>query len=136
MIRKIGDVMRSFSLLYLMLWVGERIASYLDIGIPGSIWGLLLLFTCLTLRVIKLEWVLFSSNLLIRYMALLFVPVSVGIIKYADVLFGQMKIFFIPNIVSTCLTLVLIALLSDYLFSRKSFAYLRRKVAQKKGARR
>ncbi|EJS89904.1 hypothetical protein AAUPMC_09296 [Pasteurella multocida subsp. multocida str. Anand1_cattle] len=45
-----------------MLFIGERIAHHLNIGIPASIWGLLLLFLGLTFRIIKLDWgVMFSQ---------------------------------------------------------------------------
>ncbi|MDO5054033.1 CidA/LrgA family protein [Pasteurella oralis] len=131
MTQKIFDLIRSFAILYGMLWLGEWIFAYVHLGIPASIWGLLLLFICLTLRIIKLDWVFLSSSLLIRYMALLFVPVSVGIVKYADILLAQIKVLLIPNILSTCFTLVFVGLFSDYLFSRKSFAYLRKKVVRR-----
>ena len=75
---------------------------------------------------------MFGAELLIRYMAVLFVPVSVGIIKYSDLLVSQANALLIPNIVSTCVTLVLIGFLGDYLFSLNSFARLRRKVLKKR----
>ncbi|WP_109078662.1 CidA/LrgA family protein [Aggregatibacter kilianii] len=132
MFRKVFDLARSLLLLYAMLYLGELIAHFIPVGIPSSIWGLLLLFMCLIARIIKIEWVMFSSNLLIRYMALLFVPVSVGIIKYSGLLMDQMKELLLPNIVSTCVTLVVIGLFSDYLFSLKSFSRLKRKVIKKR----
>ena len=45
MYRKVFDLVRSLFLLYLMLHFGELIAHYVPIGIPSSIWGLLLLFS-------------------------------------------------------------------------------------------
>ncbi|QEH45681.1 hypothetical protein FXB78_10455 [Aggregatibacter actinomycetemcomitans] len=132
MYRKVFDLARSLLLLYFMLYLGGLIAHFVPVGIPSSIWGLLLLFTCLITRIIKIEWVMFFSNFLIRYMALLFVPVSVGIIKYSGLLMDQMKVLLLPNIVSTCITLVVIGLFSDYLFSLKSFSRLKRKVIKKR----
>ena len=132
MYRKVFDLVRSLLVLYFMLYLGELIAHYVPIGIPSSIWGLLLLFTCLMLRIVKVEWVMFSSRLLIRYMALLFVPVSVGIVKYSGLLVDQMKELLVPNMVSTCVTLVVIGLLSDYLFSLKSFTHLKHKIMKKR----
>lgn len=132
MFQKVFDLARSLLLLYAMLYLGGLIAHFIPVGIPSSIWGLLLLFMCLIARIIKIEWVMFSSNLLIRYMALLFVPVSVGIIKYSGLLMDQMKELLLPNIVSTCVTLVVIGLFSDYLFSLKSFSRLKRKVMKKR----
>ena len=132
MYRKAFELARSLLILYLILYLGGLVAHYVPIGIPSSIWGLLLLFTCLTLRIVKVEWVIFSSRLLIRYMALLFVPVSVGIVKYSGLLMDQMKELLLPNIVSTCVTLVVIGLLSDYLFSLKSFTHLKHKIMKKR----
>ena len=129
---KVFLLLRSFAILYLMLFAGEWLAELLPVGVPGSILGLLLLFFGLTTQVIKVEWIMFGAGLLIRYMAVLFVPVSVGIIKYSDLLVSQANALLIPNIVSTCVTLVLIGFLGDYLFSLNSFARLRRKVLKKR----
>ena len=76
------QLVRSLVILYIILLLGNLISHYIPLGIPGSIWGLLLLFLGLTTRIIRLEWIYLGSSLLIRYMAVLFVPVSVGIIKY------------------------------------------------------
>ena len=129
---KVFLLLRSFAILYLMLFAGEWLAELLSVGVPGSIFGLLLLFFGLTTQAIKVEWIMFGAELLIRYMAVLFVPVSVGIIKYSDLLVSQANALLIPNIVSTCVTLVLIGFLGDYLFSLNSFARLRRKVLKKR----
>lgn len=136
MTRKLFDLSRSLLILYGMLMLGGQMARLVPMGIPASIWGLLLLFLGLTFRIIKLNWVFMASNLLIRYMALLFVPVSVGIVKYVHVLLAQMKVLLLPNIISTCLTLVVVGFLSDYLFSFNSFARLRKKVIKKQQGKR
>jgi holin-like protein len=86
LLQKGVQLARSLIILYIMLLLGNLISHYIPVGIPGSIWGLLLLFLGLTTHVIHLEWIYFGSSLLIRYMAVLFVPVSVGIIKYYDLL--------------------------------------------------
>jgi len=130
--QKIFQLLRSFAILYLMLYLGELISHFIPVGVPGSIWGLLLLFTGLATKIIRMNWVFFGASLLIRYMAVLFVPVSVGVIKYSDLLLSQAKALLIPNIVSTCVTLVVVGLLSDYLFSQSSFTGLRKKVLKKR----
>ena len=129
---KIFLLLRSFAILYLILVIGQGMAELLSVGVPGSIWGLLLLFLGLTTQVIKVEWIALGAGLLIRYMAVLFVPVSVGIIKYSDLLVSQANALLIPNIVSTCITLVLIGFFGDYLFSLNSFARKRKKILKKR----
>ena len=126
------QLVRSIVILYIILLLGNLISHYIPVGIPGSIWGLLLLFLGLTTRIIRLEWIYLGSSLLIRYMAVLFVPVSVGIIKYYDLLVSQWKILLIPNILSTFLTLFIIAFLGNYLFYKQSITHKRQKVLEKR----
>lgn len=132
MLHKVIQLVRSWAILYVMLLLGNGIATLVPMGVPGSIWGLLLLFLGLTTQVVKLEWIYFGASLLIRFMAILFVPVSVGIIKYSDLLWAQMNILLIPNVVSTCITLVIIGILANILFERQSFSHKRKKVLAKR----
>lgn len=130
--QKAFNLLRSLAILYAVLYLGIALQHLIPIGVPGSIWGLLILFICLTTQTIKVEWIAFGSNLLIRYMAVLFIPVSVGIIKYADLLFANAQQLLIPNIVSSMLTLVVIGLLGDYLYERHSIRKLRQKAQRKR----
>ena len=127
MVQKSFLLARSLVILYIMLYLGNLIAHYVPAGVPGSIWGLLLLFLGLTTRLIRLDWIYLGASLLIRFMAVLFVPVSVGIIKYSDLLIEQVNILLIPNVVSTCVTLVFMGLLGNHLFHLQSFTHKRKK---------
>ncbi|MFC0308537.1 CidA/LrgA family protein [Gallibacterium trehalosifermentans] len=131
MFYKIVALFRSLAILYAMLYLGEGINYLFPIGIPASIWGLLLLFACLVFKLIKEEWVMPSGALLIRYMSVLFIPLSVGIIDYFDLLTKQALLLLIPTMISTCLVLVFTALLADYLFSYNSFSKLRKKAKKR-----
>ena len=132
MIQKSFLLARSLVILYIMLYLGNLIAHYVPAGVPGSIWGLLLLFLGLTTRLIHLDWIYLGASLLIRFMAVLFVPVSVGIIKYSDLLVEQVNILLIPNVVSTCVTLVVMGLLGNHLFHLQSFTHKRKKVIKRR----
>ncbi|MCI7354287.1 MAG: CidA/LrgA family protein [[Actinobacillus] rossii] len=126
------ELIRSLAILYLMLFLGEWVTRLVPIGIPASIVGLLILFLCLTTQIIRVSWIFFGASLIIRYMAILFVPVSVGIMKYSDLLVSQAKALLIPNVVSSMVTLVVVGLLGDYLFSLTSFKHLRKKVVKRR----
>lgn len=132
MVQKAFQLVRSLVILYIMLYLGNLIAHYVPAGVPGSIWGLLILFLGLTTRAVRLEWIYLGASLLIRFMAVLFVPVSVGIIKYSDLLMQQVNILLIPNVVSTCVTLVVIGVLGNYWFHLQSFTHKRKKVIKRR----
>jgi len=110
--------LRAFIIIYLCLYAGNGIASLLPVAIPGSIIGMLLLFALLASQIMPVEWVRPGSHLLIRYMALLFVPISVGIMNYTQVLSAQFGPIVISCVVSTFVVLLTVGLISHRLHGR------------------
>lgn len=105
----IWQYLRAFILIYACLYTGIFLASLLPITIPGSIIGMLILFVLLALQILPAKWVNPGCYVLIRYMALLFVPIGVGIMQYFDLLRAQ----FGPVVVScTISTLVVFLVVS------------------------
>ncbi len=99
---------RAFVIIYLCLYAGNALSLLLPITIPGSILGMLTLFALLASQILPVEWVKPGCHLLIRYMALLFVPISVGIINYTDVLSAQFGPIVVSIVVSTFLVLTIV----------------------------
>jgi holin-like protein len=79
-------LIRDFAVLLACLLVGKGMATLLPFAFPGSILGLLLLFFLLSTQLIPLNWVHDGGQLILRHMALLFIPVAVGLLGYVDVL--------------------------------------------------
>ena len=105
----IWQYLRSFILIYLCLYAGLAIASLLPITIPGSIIGMLILFVLLSLQILPAKWVKPSCHLLIRYMALLFVPIGVGVMQYYEVLKAQFGPVVVSCFISTLVVLVIVS---------------------------
>ncbi|MEZ3499187.1 CidA/LrgA family protein [Pantoea sp. KPR_PJ] len=99
---------RAFVIIYLCLYAGNAIALLLPITIPGSILGMLTLFALLATQILPVDWVKPGCHLFIRYMALLFVPISVGIINYTDVLSAQFGPIVVSVVISTFLVLTIV----------------------------
>lgn len=106
---------RSFLAIYLCLIAGRGISTLLPVAIPGSIIGMLLLFTLLATQLLPVEWVRPGCQLIIRFMALLFVPISVGIMNDIDILSAQFAPIVVSCLVSTLIVLVTVGLLSERL---------------------
>lgn len=79
-------LIRGFFIIILFLVVGKVISTQLLTMLPASIIGLILLFLGLTTRLIKIDWVLMTANFLLKYMVILFIPISVALINYFDLL--------------------------------------------------
>ncbi|MDQ1214209.1 CidA/LrgA family protein [Pantoea anthophila] len=114
-----GRYLRAFIIIYLCLYAGIGIASLLPITLPGSIIGMLVLFALLASQILPVSWVKPGCHLLIHYMALLFVPISVGVMNYTDVLTAQFGPIVISCVVSTLLVLSIVGVGAHKLHSRQ-----------------
>jgi holin-like protein len=73
-------------ILLAFLWTGDALASAGRLPLPGSVMGMLLLAGALRMRWIPERAVRPAAELLVRNMALLFVPAGVGVMAYAGLL--------------------------------------------------
>ena len=110
--------LRAFSIIYLCLFAGRGLESLLPVAIPGSILGMLILFALLASQLMPVRWVKPGCHVMIRYMALLFVPISVGIMNHMDILSAQFAPIVIASIVSTAIVLVTVGLIAERLNDR------------------
>ena len=102
----IWQYVRALVLIYACLYAGIYLSSLLPITIPGSIIGMLILFVLLALQILPAKWVNPGCYILIRYMALLFVPIGVGVMQYYDLLRAQ----FGPIVVSCAISTLIVFL--------------------------
>jgi len=106
---------RAFILIYLCLYAGIGISSLLPLTIPGSIIGMLILFILLCTQILPYRWVKPGCNVLIRYMALLFVPIGVGVMTYYDMLRAQFGPLVVSCLISTLIVLLVTAYCSHFI---------------------
>ena len=105
----VWQYLRAFVLIYACLYAGIFIASLLPINIPGSIIGMLIMFLLLALQILPAKWVNPGCYVLIRYMALLFVPIGVGVMQYYDVLIAQFGPVVVSCAVSTLVVFLVVS---------------------------
>ncbi|WP_075181234.1 CidA/LrgA family protein [Pantoea sp. 1.19] len=106
---------RAFGLIWACLFAGNTVAGWLPITLPGSILGMLLLFALLCLQLVPVAWVRPGSLLFIRYMVLLFVPISVGVMVHMDMLIAQFGPIVVSCVVSTLLVMIVTGFSAEYL---------------------
>ncbi|OSM96876.1 MULTISPECIES: CidA/LrgA family protein [Lonsdalea] len=107
-ITRCWQYLRAFVLIYLCLYAGNTISALLPITIPGSIIGMLILFALLSSQILPADWVRPGCHLLIRYMALLFVPIGVGVMSYFDLLRSQFGPIVVSCLISTLIVMVVV----------------------------
>ncbi|AUI65947.1 MULTISPECIES: CidA/LrgA family protein [Glaesserella] len=110
----------ALALLFLLLYLGKWLNLLIPIGIPESIWGMLLLFSLLVTKLVKVSWVYPATRPLLRYMTIFFLPICAGIIEQVDVLSAHLEALLLANFLSTVICLVVIGYLAQWLFEKET----------------
>lgn len=92
-------------LLAIICFLGEAVHCLLHTTLPGNIIGMLLLLFCLCFKLIKLEWIKELSNLLLRNLALFFIPAGVGILACYHLIKGNIGEIVLVIVLSTVIVL-------------------------------
>ncbi len=101
------------------LGIGVTIQKFTGVSVPGSVIGMIILFFSMVIGIVKVEWVKPGATLFIRYMILLFVPISVGLMQHFDMLLANALPILASAIGGTLIVLVSLAWLLDYLLKEK-----------------
>lgn len=88
------------------LAIGEMIVWALDVPLPGSIVGMLLLTALLQMKIVKLEWVKGMSDFLVANLGFFFIPPGVALMLYFDVIKAELWPILTATFVSTILVLL------------------------------
>jgi holin-like protein len=70
------------ALLWLVSWLGHEAVDLLKLPLPGSVVGLLLMFALLQAGIVRLSFVEQGAGLLLRHLALFFIPIAVGMMSF------------------------------------------------------
>ncbi|SFE95427.1 CidA/LrgA family protein [Alteribacillus iranensis] len=100
-------VLLHVGILYLFYYFGMWLQQWLNLPLPGSIIGMLMLFLFFYTRVLRPDWVERGSQLLISHMPLLFLPATVGVISYLNLFAGVGLWLLVISLVSTILVMAL-----------------------------
>ncbi len=101
-------IARDFLVILACLQAGKAIAALLPFRFPDSILGLLFLFVLLNLQLVKLHWIEKGASLLLKHMALLFIPVAVGLLGYIDIFMNAIGVIALNIFAGLCLILLIV----------------------------
>ena len=99
---------RQFLIILVISFIGELLRYYIPLKIPASIYGLVLLFAALELRIIKLVSIRETSRFLIEIMPLMFVPAGVGLLSS----WGVLKPVCVPIMVIVLISTIIVMAVS------------------------
>ncbi len=105
--------------IFFFYYLGELLSLLINSFIPGSVLGMILLFLALFLKLLNPESIREAATVIVKNMAIFFVPAAVGIMLYADLLMQSLPLVIIAIGLSTILTIISVAWTQQYLENRK-----------------
>ena len=108
-----------FGIIICVSFVGEALGALIPLSIPGSIYGMVIMFLCLAFGIIKPEWIEKTAEFLLSIMTIMFLPAIVGLIPA----WGDVKQMILPAIVVifavTVIVMGITGKLADAMIERK-----------------
>jgi holin-like protein len=106
MLITVSHFARSALIILFFLYLGKGLQYISHLPVSGSIFGLLLLFLAMNIRMIPLNYVLPAGSILLNYITLFFVPVGVGLLQYSNLLSMHWLTIVVSSVVSTLAVLL------------------------------
>ena len=103
--------LKQFEIIMCISFIGEVLNNIIPLPIPASIYGIVILFLWVELKIIKVEWVKETSKFLIEIMPIMFVPAAVGLIET----WGLLKSSLVPYIVITFVGTFVVMIISGWI---------------------
>lgn len=119
-------MLRAIFIIFFFQLLGEAIKKFFEMRIPGPVLGLILLLVVLiflkrlkTAAITNLkDDVINTSNYILNYLSLLFVPIGVGVVMHLSYLENNLFKVLIIVFISTILTIGLTAFLMEKINKR------------------
>ncbi|MEI4771208.1 CidA/LrgA family holin-like protein [Psychrobacillus sp. FJAT-51614] len=102
-------------ILYMFSFLGTLLVEGLHIKFPGSIVGLILLFLGLYFKLIPVSLIKDGAGFLLSVLTLFFVPATVGVMNYPELLSFHGLLLILSVIISTIFTIIISGRVGQYL---------------------
>jgi holin-like protein len=113
-------------LILIAIYVGSNyIVELINLPIPGSVLGMILLFLGLSIGIVKLTYIEKAAEFLIKHLALFFVPYAVGLMTYGDLIKSSGWKLLLMIVGSTVIGLVVTSGITQYLSSKGTKKHVR-----------
>ena len=126
--------MKQLMIIMLFSFIGDLLNLIIPLPIPASIYGMVLLFVCLCLKIVKIDDIEQTGEFLLSIMLIFFVPAAVGIMntffEYKKDMLGIIIMVIISTMgvmIATGWTSQIIIRIKDKLNKKEEIKYLEEK---------
>ena len=92
---------KQFGIILFLSFLGEILHAILPLPVPAGIYGIIILFLCLELKIIPVSAVKETSRFLIEIMPIMFIPAAVGLMESWQVIQRSWVSYGVITVLST-----------------------------------
>ncbi len=89
MIKKVWKFSFQMLIIIVIYQLGNQIAQFFQLKVPGNVIGIVILFVLLWMGVIKTEQIEMAAGWLLKHLGFFFIPISVGLMTLGDILVNK-----------------------------------------------
>ena len=112
---RIIRMIAQIAILWVFYYIGVLIVEWTNIFIPPSIIGLVLLWALLMLNIINVKLIQDGASFSIAFLTLFFIPSTVGVVEYPELLTLSGLLLVLAVFVSTVIVIVVTGKVSQFI---------------------
>lgn len=112
---RIIRMIAQIAILWVFYYIGVLIVEWTNIFIPPSIIGLVLLWALLMLNIINVKLIQDGASFLIAFLTLFFIPSTVGVVEYPELLTFSGLLLVLAVFVSTVIVIIITGKVSQFI---------------------
>ncbi len=97
--------LKQFTIILLVSFVGDLLHSVLPLPVPGSIYGIIIMFILLQTKLLPIDSVRETGKFLVEIMPVMFIPAAVGLVESWSVIGSSWLSYIIVTVVTTFLVM-------------------------------
>lgn len=111
--------LKQLCLIILFSFLGEVCRAVIPFPIPASIYGMVLLFAALALKIIRVEQVRDAGSFLVSFLPVLFIAPTVNLISCWEYIRNDLAALILIIVVTTVITFAISGLVAQWISRRK-----------------
>ncbi|MBP3760994.1 MAG: CidA/LrgA family protein [Ruminococcus sp.] len=112
------NYIKEFCIILLFSFIGEILNHIIPLPIPASIYGIVLLFTALETKIIKLKDIEKTGQFLIDIMPIMFIPAAVGLLESWDIVKSSILEYLAVMAVSTVIVMAVAGIVTQFIIKK------------------
>lgn len=114
------EYLKQFFIIIVISFIGEILNYYINLPIPASIYSLVIMLVCLMTKIIPLDKIKKTADLMIKIMPVFFISPSVGLMSSLKEISSFLPAFIVIVLLSTVTTMLVTGYTAEFIMNKRN----------------